>query len=450
MRKFLLLSVVALVAISASAVNRQRAPKLMSSKESKAAFFTTAPYKNLAAKMESQNAFYSQQKATPNKVEFKKVNRRGDEAELELIPSYSRWTYYYDSKVLGGFIPQIMYDDASFLVANGKAYFAPFSFLDYVEGTLNESAENPYADYGAQVYTFNADVVGIATDRETGDQTVLQLEPCDVVNYTAVRSGQTTFDGYYFPEWNELYFPTTVCLGVFDAEGTDTNVYDDALVARMLDLEPQEDLNPFISKGTFNASSYYGADNDVAGDCEIFLTEDMYCVKGIGEAPYYTGAWVEFDIDENDPNAAIVFENQVLGAFNFYDDESRTTTHPGIVVTVGLLQSGGSLTAFNSPDYESTYTITDNTDETTTIANSNNTVFGEYIYAELEDNQGMFNATDMKVTITYEPAYDTSIKNVSGDKAGNSTGVSYNLMGQQVNADTKGLVIRNGKKFVNK
>ena len=451
MKKILLLSLVALMTISASAVNRKVATNSKFAKDSKTAMFSTAPFKNLACKMEAKRAVYNEAQPSKKNVEFKKFSRRADEAEPELIPAYSRWTYFYNSEVLGGFIPQIMYDGASFLVADGVAYFQPFSNLGYVEGSLNESADNPYAEYGAQVYTFNADIIASVTNNETGEVLHLSLEPCNVENYTAIRSGNQTFDGYYFPDENELYFPSDVCLGLFNVDGTETNVFDDLYVACRLDLEPQENINPYISKGTFTADSYYGADYGVSGECEILLTEDAYYVKGAGDATYEAEAWVEYDIDENVPYKAVVTEYQYIGGWYFYTDATRTSTYLGIAVTLGLLQSDGSLTGFNSAnDYVSTYSITDNSDETTTIANTDNTVFGEYIFAAENDNSGMYNALDQKINITYEPAYETSIKNISADKAGKSTGVTYNLAGQQVGKNYKGIVIKNGVKSIQK
>lgn len=449
MRKFLLVAVIALVSLSASAVSRKQAPARKFAGEKKALLATPGAFRNFAVKQEAQNAFYSGLNHKTTKVGQISASRRAEEeAEPQLIPAYSRWTYFYDSEVLGGFAPQVMYDEASFLVEGDDAYFAPFANLGYVVGHKDETAENLYADYGAVVYTFESDVVAAYTNRETGEKVQLSLEPCtiDAETFIATRSGETTFSGYYFPEDNELYFTSDVCVALFDADNKDDiDVFEEFYVARRLYLEPQEALNQYISKGTYENKTYYENSSDDSGDCEIFLTEDAYFVKGADAAD---NAWVEYDVDEDSSDRLIVFDDQVIGKYNFYTDATRTATRPGIVVTVGLLQSEGALTAYTE-DYTSIYSITDNADETTTIANTANTVYGDYVY--FAETGSMYDAVDQTITILYEPAYEeTAIKTVNADKAGKQSGVTFNMAGQRVSANQKGLVIRDGKKFINK
>lgn len=447
MKKFLLVAVIALISISASAVNRQRAPKFMNTLEKKELLATPGAFKSYAAKQEAMNAFYSgvQMKESKAAAVTKASSRRADE-ELTLIPCYSQWTYFYNNLILGGFMPQIMYDGASYLVDGEKAYFAPFANLGSVEGTINADAENPYAEIGAVVYTFTSGVIAKYTDKETGEVVDLTLEPCVVENYKATRSTEKTFDAYYLADSKELYIPSSVCLALFEANSTDVEVFDDYYVARMLDLIPKSEMDPYISKGTFVGTSYYGASNNVSGDCQIFLGDGFFCVKG-ADGSGDPDCWVEFDIDETDNTIASVFENQFIGQYNFYTDNTHTATQPGIVVTVGLLQSDGTLTAFNAEaDYASFYKITDNPDETTTISNTANTVYGNYVY--MENDGGMYNAIDLSVNITYE-AIETGIKTVA-DTNKKIDGNSYNLSGQRVDNNFKGIVIKDGRKFMNK
>ena len=441
MKKILLVAAVALVAVSASAMNRNHASVSRFANEKKTAITTLGAFKNMSEKKAAMNAFYADANVERKLGEVQIVNRRAGEADPELIPAFSTWTYHYTT-VMGGFVPQIMYSDASFLVENGKAYFAPFTKLGYVEGVV-ESGTNMYSEAGADSITFTADIIATYTDSKTGKKASLVLEPCYVENYTPHRLGSKTFGAYYFAEDNELYLPDTYAL--FELDETKTEVFDEALVARRLYLIPQESLYPYISKGTVECTTYYSNASNYSGNVEVLLGNGYYNVKGCD--PEADDAWVEFDVNESDETILDVPEGLFIARYNFYNDESRTATHPGDVCTVGLLQENGTLTAFNKDNnYVSTYKITDNADETSTIANTAGTVYGDYVYEKEEDgNGGMMNAVDMKITITYELAY-TGINEVSSENE-KFAGATFNLNGQKVNASQKGLVIRDGKKF---
>lgn len=444
MKKILLIATAALVTLSASAINRGNAPKAKVASEKKAVLATPGAFKNFAVKQNAENSFFSGIQHKASKVAQVQSSRRAEET-IELTPCYSEWTYFY-STIMGGFIPKIMHDQASFAIEGDKAYLAPFKNLGEVEGVLNTEAENPYAEYGAVVYTFTSDVIAKYTDPNTQEQTDLTLEPCIVENYTPYRSSEKTFDAYYIAEYNELYIPSDVTLALFDDKSNE--VFDEFYVARHLDLVPQETLNEYISKGTFSNKSYYGEKEITSGECQIYLgSSNAIYVKG-ADASGATNAWIEYDFDETDKTLLSVFDNEYVGTFNFYDDESRTTTHPGVVATVGLLQADGELTGFNAAqDYASFYKWTDNADETSTITNTDGTVYGDYVYEdEAYGNGGMYNAVDQTITISYEPAFD-AIKNVNVE-TGKFNGVSFNLAGQKVNANQKGLIIRDGKKFI--
>ena len=55
--------------------------------------------------------------------------------------------------------------------------------------------------------------------------------------------------------------------------------------------------------------------------------------------------------------------------------------------------------------------------------------------------------SDYEAVYSFSP--ETGIKEVARVKASNASR-AYNLAGQQVNADAKGIIIRDGKKFLNK
>ena len=120
-----------------------------------------------------------------------------------------------------------------------------------------------------------------------------------------------------------------------------------------------------------------------------------------------------------------------------------------MVATVGLLQADGKLTGFNkAADYSSFFKMTDNlADETSTLENTDNTVYGEYIYGETDDQGGMYNAANMKINILYEPVPD-GIQSVGVESSAKFQNAIYNMAGQRVGKNFKGLVIKNGKKVV--
>ena len=441
MKRILLVAAIALVTLSASAVNRplfQKAPRFANEKKSEVT--TWSNVKSMEAALKAKKTELEANKT----LQISAVSRADEVSEPELIPAYSEWTYaYFNLGEMRGFMPQIMYDGASFLVDGETAYFAPFEKLGYVEGVLVGTQDFSAQSGGtitADVYEFTSAVIA-----ETNSGIQLSLEPCDVVDYTAVRSGATTFQAYYFSDNEEFYLPADVCLALFDVNSSETDVWNDLYVARMLDLMPQDFYKPYISKGTFTGKTYYDSRTNLSGDCEIFIGyDDVYYVKGadgINE-----DAWVEYDVDESDPSIATLFSDQYIGSYNFYSTDP-SDTEIGIVATVGLLQSNGSLSAFNSAnDYISEYKITDNPDGTTTIANTNNTVYGDYIY--MESGGGMYNALDLNITILWEEAYDTGIKGVTAET--NKDGAIYNLAGQRVSNDFKGIVIKDGKKVIMK
>lgn len=444
MKKILLIAIAAIVASSASAVNRPRVMKKSLPREKKEVLATPGAFKNFAEKQIAANAFYSNMQQGSTKAPFVKANRAPEE-EINLIPCYSEWTYYYSSLV-GGFVPKIMHDGASFVVNGDKAYFAPFVELGYAVGTLDTEVENPLAEYGAVVYKFDSQIIGKYADSETQTETNLVLEACNVENYAPVRTAESqSYYAYYIAETNEFYIPSSTCIAVYEEDRSKTDLLEEYFVARAIDLVPQETYAKYISKGTFTGKSYYGAAYDTAGDCEILLGEGVYYVKGADAAN--ENAWVEYDVDEKDQTIATVFQNQFIAKYNFFDDDSRTTTHPGLVATVGLLQEDGKLTGFNSAEkYSSTYKITDNADETTTLANTNNTCYGDFIYGETQDQSGMYNCIDQSITILYEEV--SGINAVKANVANNAA--VYNLAGQKVGKDFKGLVIKDGKKFIQK
>lgn len=440
MKKFLLVAALALVTMGASANNGVK--KASFNRDQKVAQVSNTVVKNLSGVTAALKALDPK-----NMKENYRANITRADEEVTLIPAYSEWTYHYEAGM--GFFAQIMYEEASYLVADGKAYLKPFANLGMVEGVVEKDVTNAYSEDGADSITFSVAKIATYTDEESGTAVDLFLEPCYIENYAPYRLNQKTFGAYYFAEANELYIPASTALALFTSDETETEPYSNYYVVRMLDLIPQDDLQEYISKATFTATSYYGTDGsrDWSGDAQAYLGDGYLYIKGISYAD--EEAWIEFDETEDDATVYDLFQDQWLATYNFYTDNTRTETFPGAIATVGLLQADGSLTAFNADaDYSSFFKMTDNADETSTLENTDNTVYGEYIYdASGAGNSGMYNAANMSINILYEPVAD-GIQSVGVESSAKFQNAIYNMAGQRVGKNFKGLVIKNGKKVV--
>ncbi len=429
MKKFLLIAVAALVAISASAVERKNMPKAKFNKQNRTSIATPGAFKSIAAKMEAANAFYADKKIS--KTGQIKSSRRAEE-ESPYPACYSQKAYVY-STILEGMTQKYMHSDASFLVENGKVYLSPFEAygLGDLEGVI-ETGKCQYS--GADSVTFTCAV--IATLKADG--TELTLEPCgwDRENYVPTRqTGVKTFGAYYFKEYNALYIPEILALFA----GTEaTEVYDEHFVIADLDLQPAADINQYISKGTFASTSYWGTDNDTAGDCQILLSNNGYYIKGACEIN--PDAWIYMEQDETSGNY-IMKGFTYLEEASFYTDATRTETFDAVIINIGLYDKAPT------EDYSSTFVATDNADETTTISNAEGFMWGEFVYGT-GDNGGYYALGSSKFNILYEPIED-GIEAIKADKLNGTTAV-YNLAGQRVSNDYKGMVILNGKKVMMK
>ncbi|MCH5310766.1 MAG: hypothetical protein J1E57_02230 [Prevotella sp.] len=434
MKRILLVAAIALVTLGASAVNRSQVKKARFAKERKTYIAPLGAFKSIEAKAAAMTVF------NPDaELKTPKVAQAQAVAEVELIPAYSLYAYYYSADILGGALQYNMYDGASFLVDGEKAYLAPFADLGYVEGVMDETADNPYEQYGSVVYKFTSDVIATSS---TGED--LSLEPgiFDYTTYTVSRSGEKTFYAYYFAENDELYIPDPLAL--FYANNADTEVFGDHYVALELDLEPQETFNKYISKGTFTGASWYEG-QDVAGDCQILLTSDSYFIKGANGAE--EPAWIEYILDEDDLSKASVDAFQYTGGpYRFSTKSGDELVGAFINYGVGESEQEGYVNLYRTIPFK----ITDNSDGTTTITDTDDISYGDLIYNYSEDGiQGIWNIIDLNINILYEPAFgdnESGIKGVTAET--NKDGAIYNLAGQRVSNDFKGIAIKNGKKFI--
>jgi hypothetical protein len=357
----------------------------------------------------------------------------------ELIPSYSLGSGMY----LGGlgYLSQNMYEGASFLVEDGKAYLAPFADLNMVEGVVEAGVQNMYSEFGADSITFTCS--SIAELKATGEK--LYLEPCsfDMENYVAVRmDGAKTFGAYYFSESNELVVEEI--LGLFHENPAETKPFADDFVIPYLDLLPKSTFDEYTSKAVVEWLSLANGASKTNDKALAVFGEDCIWIKGV-DLGFNKEAWVQFDVNEADESLYVVESDQALGLAELTTDGQNY--FPSLLSTIGVLHNNGSVTAPNSAEnYISKYRWTDNADETSTLSITGNTVFSDfgYMMAPTGLTGGYLSHALFNVTITYESI--VGIKEVKGNKQQNDA--IYNIAGQRVAKDYKGLVIKNGKKYL--
>jgi hypothetical protein len=127
MKKFLLIVVAAFAAASVSAasgVKKANFPKAQKA--------MVAPDAHLGILSKSLNAAMQAMSEQKAEMSAKTIQKAPDASEL--IPCYAEETGMYLPSF--GFVDQFMYDGASYLVQDGKAYFAPFADLGMVEGVV--------------------------------------------------------------------------------------------------------------------------------------------------------------------------------------------------------------------------------------------------------------------------------------------------------------------------
>ena len=450
MKKVLLVTAVALVTINVSAANRKYFHKAQIAKERKTVNATPGAFKSMAAKMEAANAFYNMPDCKPGKIEGFNVQRRAGDA-IKLLPAYSMSSSVFTS-ILGGEVEQYFYDGASFLVTdNGKAYMAPFAQLGHVEGVLDTETENPYTAFGAEIYRFTCDTIAHYTDQTTGDKKALVLGVCnlegsDQEGWIPVRTAEKTFIAYYFAEYDELYFPDA--LAVFDADDSVKGIFDEAYFIDGLDLAPQSVLDEYMSKATFSNTSYYDEPGTpaVTGDCIAFVgSEFAVYVQGADAAGPNAGAWVKYDADQEIDGLLHVKDNSFLTFGRWYNDATKTDTHRGVVVTMSVAVADGKRTGW-SPNGEADYRLVQNADNTYTIKSTETTAGGAFVFVEEGYDGGIYDMLNQTIHILME--HVTGVNAVKANAANNAA--VYNLAGQKVGKDFKGLVIKDGKKYIQK
>lgn len=437
MKKFLLFALVAAATLNASAIERvKKSPFPKKQKMS-------LTQQSSVARLASQKVTYQLPEVqTPKKnISFlKKV----DPSTLDLKPAFSEGTYRYSS--VGGWLQQAILEGVSFQVTEDKVYLKPYKDIDGVIEGVFVDKENQYSSIGADSVTFNCGEAFAYYYEDPSDPTTLRnvyFEPCDEdEQYVPFRAGEKTFGAYYLAEYNELYIPGDLAL----FEESETTVMDETDVFGGMDLSPREDYEDNMYKATVSAKSCYGSEYDYESeDAAVFFGDGYLFIKGL-LADFFPNAWLLLEADEEVENQYNIKAFQYIFSGNLYKDQTRTETYKAAFYTMGLLQKDGKLTGLTE-DYSCSFAWTDNIDETASIQSTGGTVLGSFQAASEEEYMGYWNAVDLNITVLNEP-YALGVTSVKSNAPQNN--VRYNLAGQRVDKNYKGVVIENGKKFIKK
>ncbi len=431
MKKFLLVATAMLISMSGMAKRSDATPMSKSLGMKLPKMVNASVFKSVAEKYAAQTMFYSGMEQNKRPV-LKAAKKAEDVSFDELMPTYAVANYVY-SDLLGA-VYKPLYDGASFLVKDGKAYMSFFTDIDYVEGVI-EKGDNAFkAQYGADSITFTVVTENSVAGDKAGNKYYMGLATYDGTTGSLVRNSKKTIGAYYFAEAQEIYVPLYslddfVCL--FAENATEPEL---GYIVANIDVIPQSILNARISKGSYKATNTSG--KTLSGDVEIMLYGSYY-VRGFNPVPSIKDEWVEFSISKDDENMAIVDEDQLMGQFEYYLDETYTETAPVAFTPVGAYSDFSNFTEDGSSSY---FVTDDEITETTTIESTGMDMYGIYGYSMNSDLAGPWAwISDLSINITYEPAY-AGISNATLTKA---TSTEYfDLQGRKVNGKQKGLLIK--------
>jgi hypothetical protein len=217
----------------------------------------------------------------------------------------------------------------------------------------------------------------------------------------------------------------------------------DFLVLAELDLRPMEEVSPYVSKAIVSTNNPYGEPyNFTNEDAMVLMSSTDYYIKGVDR--FDPDAWIDFKMDEEDPTIFTVKDNQYIGVFS--------SSYNVLITTCGYVWDGTQVTGWG-PNYTSLYKSTD-VGEVTELKNTENTLYGDYGYAEgdeelpeEEQRSGLYDAAELTITILYEEV-ELGVSGVKSNAP--QSNARYNLAGQRVDKNYKGIVIENGKKFIKK
>ena len=152
-------------------------------------------------------------------------------------------------------------------------------------------------------------------------------------------------------------------------------------------------------------------------------------------------AWVMFVFDSEDGSSAKIPALQYIDEGIYWDDDTKTTTHPELWTTLGVSVDSKGAISFPNEDYSSTFFVdTDEEKGEVTIASDGITNTAFYIMGDPQGGYyGELIFSDITISTSFEPDL-TGIANVSSTKA--TATAYYDLQGRKASANQKGMLIK--------
>ena len=426
MKKYLLIAVAMLISISSMAVNQK---KVVSSKMPMKKEFAAKMNLNSAQSVKGETKFfYSSQNGNLSQEFTKNVNRA--ESKINFEPAYSLFTYRWSYTAKTTLVLP-MYSEAYYAVDGDNAYVTLFGTEStIVKGTKNTEIDNPYAEIGGVPYVFDLSTVSIKF--ESDETSYILRSASEDQEGNIIRTDASSVVGYYFQENDELYIPDFI--GVWNSDPT-VEEPEDGFAG--IDLQQQKALNEKFFKATYHTTNYGGKESE--GDATIIFADDYFFVKGI--VPYLPDAWVMFVFNSEDGSSAMIPAYQYLSEGMYYDDNTKTSTHPELWTTIGVSVDSQGAISFPYENRISTYFVDqDETNGVLTIASDG---IAYMAILCVGDPQSSYYVDLILTDITISTAFEhisNSITNVSSYKT--TATAYYDMQGRKVNADHKGLIIK--------
>ncbi len=434
MKKFTLMIVATFVAVSGMAIGTQKhaVVKNFMNKNMMTPYF--------AKKVDvSGGIAASQSKANTIKATATKSIRTVKDAEPAVdVKSLILANQYIYDEYLGGMLNYYPVTESFYLV-DGTSIALELNGIMTMEGTIGEG-ENEFAEYGAEVVTFKAGEV-VATNKETGEEFKLYNCDWDKENYVPVPNTDNIVGYIFYDEAGgikEIFIPAIIAVvgetsGIY-AAGANYDACTDADAAFFKTIVTGTETNTETEGGEpivlEKRAFYWSANND--GTVDVL-------VEGI--SGWDEDAWFKMTIAA-DGTTANIKNTQFVGSYTFRqleglegsfyasafkeDGDKFSNITDGLTLVIATSDEGDTYTAKDGELY-------------CAIGYFNEEERSGYIYSSV---------ANLKIVATNEPAEGvTAIKEVNNTKTVKNA-ATYNLAGQKVGKDYKGIVVRDGKKFM--
>ncbi len=438
MKKFTLMMIATFVAVSGMAIGTQKhaVVKNFMNKNMMTPYF--------AKKVDvSGGIAASQSKANTIKATATKSIRTVKDAEPAVdVKSLILANQYIYDEYLGGMLDYYPVTESFYLV-DGTSIALELNGIMTMEGTIGEGV-NEFAEYGAEVVTFKAGEV-VATIKETGEELKLYNCDWDKENYVPVPNTDDIVGYIFYDEAGgiqEIFIPAIIAVvgetsGIV-AAGTNYDACTDADAAFFKTTVTGTETNTSTEGGEpielEKRAFYWSANSD--GTVDVL-------VEGI--SGWDEDAWFKMTIAA-DGTTANIKNQQFVGSYTFRQPEGLAGSFFAATYTATgdghfqYVEDGMTLNVTMNDDGD-IYKATDG-QEFCAIGYFNDGEGGDYsgyIYSSV---------ADLQIKVTNEPAEGvTAIKEVNNTKTVKNA-ATYNLAGQKVGKDYKGMIIRDGKKFI--